>query len=367
MRIHGSKLNAQFCAGIVAISAGAAWIAGTPGEDTPADTMVQGKEPLPAKESSCFRGHEDFVTSVAVSPDGKYALSGSFDQSMRLWNLETGEEIKRFLGHTDKLHRVRFSADGKLGLSCSRDGSLRVWDLASGKETRVIKAHVGGIPRSPSGVLDAAVAANGIVVTVGDHTTDGLRGSVRVWDLNTGEELRQFNEHLGPVNRVAISPDGKRVLSVNYLSIWTWDLASGKKLHQLRERNNIHCIAFSAKNTSWVAMGDRDGKLSLWNIETGRVLRSWRAHGFAVWSVACSSNRPWAVSTSGTMDSQKRLTDCTSRLWDLNTGQELCRATGHTHAIFAVAFLPDGTRFLTGSFDKTLRLWEIPKELTDPQ
>ena len=130
-----------------------------------------------------FVGHTKDIRNVAVSPDGKQLLSGSFDGTMRLWDLATAKELKRFDGPGNFVESVRFMPDGKRAI-CSYGPqvaekiydedprcSLRLWDLESGKELRQFKGHDGPI-------LSLAISADGRVLVSGSADR-----SLRVWQL----------------------------------------------------------------------------------------------------------------------------------------------------------------------------------------
>ncbi|HXG09523.1 MAG TPA: WD40 repeat domain-containing serine/threonine-protein kinase, partial [Gemmataceae bacterium] len=148
-----------------------------------------------------FTGHTDGVSSVAFSPDGRYALSGSWDQTLRLWKVATGKEVRRFTGHTDWVNSVAFSPDGRYALSASWDKTLRLWEVAMGQEVHHFEGHTGPV-NSVAFSPDGRYALSGSA----DQT-------LRLWEAATGQEVRRFTGHTGGVNSVAFSPDGRYALS----------------------------------------------------------------------------------------------------------------------------------------------------------
>jgi WD40 repeat protein len=158
-----------------------------------------------------FVGHKDGVFGLALSPDGRYALSTSLDNSIRLWDLQSGIERRSYLGHSDHTHAVAFLRDGREFLSVSQDKTLRHWDLETGKELH--RTVLGR--ESPN---DVVVSSDGslALVSVCDKT-------VRVWDIKIWKEIRRFEGHTGPVWRVAISADGRRALSAGE-TVRLWDM-----------------------------------------------------------------------------------------------------------------------------------------------
>jgi class 3 adenylate cyclase len=139
------------------------------------------------------------VDAVALLPDGKRALSGSEDKTLRLWDLDTGAELRRF-SHDDSVGAVALLPNGKRALSGSWDNTLRLWDLDTGAELRRFEGH-------DRAVLAVALLPDGKRALSGSYDK-----TLRLWDLDTGAELRRFEGHDG-VGAVALLPDGKRALS----------------------------------------------------------------------------------------------------------------------------------------------------------
>jgi DNA-binding beta-propeller fold protein YncE len=146
-------------------------------------------------------GHEGWVRSVAVTPDGKYVVSGSWDKRVRVWELATGQELRRFTGHEWGVRSVAVTPDGQYVVSGSWDNTVRLWDLATGQELRRFTGH-------DDSVWSVAVTPDGQYVVSGSSDK-----TVRVWDVATGKEVRRFTGHEEPVYSVAVTPDGKYVVS----------------------------------------------------------------------------------------------------------------------------------------------------------
>ena len=287
-----------------------------------------------AQEMSVIRsfiGHTRSVYSVALTGDGRL-VTGSYDGTARLWDLETGEELRAFTGHTGGVSSVALTGDGRL-VTGSDDRTARLWDLDTGEEIRAFTGHADW-------VSSVALTGDGRLVTgSGD-------GTARLWDLKTGEELRAFTGHMGPVNSVAATGDGRLVTGSRDGTARLWDLETGEELRAFTGHTDwVNSVAVTADGR--LVTGSRDGTARLWDLETGEELRAFTGHKDWVNSVAVTADGRLVTGSY----------DGTARLWDLETGEEL-RAFGHTDGVSSVAATGDG-RLVTGSSDET-RLWDIP-------
>jgi RNA polymerase sigma factor (sigma-70 family) len=169
-----------------------------------------GRGSVPKPPPQKLPGRRD-IRSVTFSPDGKHALSAGWDRAVRLWDLETGEEIKRFDGHTERVYTVAFSPDGKRAVSCSEDETIRLWDVEKGEEIKKLEGHTGQ-------VFVATFSPDGKRVISG-----GEDKTVRLWDVENGKELHCFTGHEEKVRGVVFSPDGRYALSASVdktLRLW---------------------------------------------------------------------------------------------------------------------------------------------------
>jgi len=158
-------------------------------------------------------GHSDSVWSVAISPDRQTLVSGGSDNLIKIWNLNTGEEIHTITGHSEPVFSVAISPDGQTFASGSSDNTITVWDLSTGQEIHTITGH-------SSAVYSVAISPDGQFLVSGSADK-----TVKVWNLSTGEEIRTLTLHSEAVQFVVISPDGHTVASAsNDKTIKVWKI-----------------------------------------------------------------------------------------------------------------------------------------------
>jgi WD40 repeat protein len=291
------------------------------------------------KELQTLAGHRDAVNSVAVTPDGKRAVSASSDRTLKMWDLESGKELRTLAGHSSLVAAVAVTPDGKRAVSASDDQTLRIWDLESGKELQTLAGHcdrVAAVAVTPDG--KRAVSASG------DQT-------LKVWDLESGKELQTLAGHSSLVTAVAVTPDGKHAVSASYdQTLKVWDLESGKELQTLAGHSeSVEAVAVTPDGKRAVS-ASRDRTLKVWDLENGRELRTLVGHSDEVCGVAIMPNGERAVSASW---------DLTLKVWDLASGKKLQTLAGHSKWARAVAVTADGKRAVSASYDQTLKVWDL--------
>jgi len=128
-------------------------------------------------------GHTEAVNSVCFSPDGKYALSGSSDNTIKLWEVNTGRELRSFDRHTAEVNSVAFSSDGKYALSGSTDKTIKLWEVSTGKEIHCFRGH-------NDAVRSVAFSPDGKYILSGSDDN-----AMKLWEINTGKEHPGFEGH----------------------------------------------------------------------------------------------------------------------------------------------------------------------------
>ncbi len=255
------------------------------------------------------------VFAVAVSSDGKFALTGSTDQTALLWDLETGKQLRRFVGHEDAVSAVQFSKDGQFVLTASYDKTARLWETATGKETRVFVENRNGVLIGHSGkILSAAISADGrLVATASEDKT------ARIWDAKTGKQLFEL-KHAGRVNSIAFSPDSRLLLTGGDDKIARlYSTETGKETKQfIGHTEAITSVAYSPDGKQVLSASMEDGTARLWNVEVSTEIRKFEV--FSYGSVAIVAFTP---SGNDVITSQLY-----TNIWNVKTGEKVNEIRG---------------------------------------
>ncbi|CAI9580560.1 unnamed protein product [Staurois parvus] len=203
-----------------------------------------------------LRGHSHFVSDVVISSDGQFALSGSWDGTLRLWDLTTGTTTRRFVGHTKDVLSVAFSADNRQIVSGSRDKTIKLWNtLGVCKYTVQEESHTEWV----SCVRFSPNSSNPIIVSC------GWDKMVKVWNLANCKLKTNHIGHTGYLNTVTVSPDGSLCASGGKDGqAMLWDLNEGKHLYTLDSGDVINALCFSPTATGCVQQQDPASKSGIW-------------------------------------------------------------------------------------------------------
>ncbi|WP_162906614.1 c-type cytochrome [Algihabitans albus] len=284
-------------------------------------------------------GHGGFVKGVAVAPDGKRALTGSFDYTVILWDLPEQRALQVLDAHQASVNAVALLPNER-AVSASDDGTLRVWDTAAGREVAVLEGHEGK-------VQGLAVSADGTRAA-----SAGWDGSVRLWDLQALEPLGVFEGHRSTVNAVAFSPSGEQLLSAGFdLTLRIWRVSDGTQLGELSGGAVGFTSAVWLPDERHAVTTQVDGSVRLWDLETGTEVAQLGEHPEAsAFALAVSPDGRLAASAG---------TDRVVRLWDLETRQPAAVLDGHLAPIWSLAFFDDGKKLISGGADEVARVWDL--------
>jgi WD40 repeat protein len=292
-----------------------------------------------------LHGHTGSVVSVAFSPDGKILTSGSNDDTIILWDVNTHQQIDQPLtGHHWGVKSVAFSPNGKILASGSADSTIILWDVTTHQQLGPF------LSTQTARVESVAFSPDGKILASGNEDN-----TILLWDVVSRQPLgRPLSKHRDYVSEVAFSSDGKILASGSADStIILWDVATRKPLGQpLRKHtNSVLSVAFSP-NGKILASGSGDKTIILWDVASRLPLgQSLTGHKGAVLNVAFSSDGRILASGS---------TDSTIMLWDIANRRPLSPPlTGHQSFVYSVAFSSDGKTLVSGSAENTIILWNI--------
>ncbi|MBN2559618.1 MAG: protein kinase [Phycisphaerae bacterium] len=305
-------------------------------------------------EERSFEGHADWLSSVCLSSDGRWALSGSADQTLRLWEVSSGRCVRTFEGYGDRVNSVCLSSDNRWALSGSWYSVLRLWEVSSGRCVRTFEGHeawVSSVCLSSDGRWSLSGSAD---------------DTLKLWEVSSGRCVRTFEGHTDDVNSVCLSSDGRWALSGGGFrdrAVRLWEVSSGRCVRTFEghaDQVTSVCLSLDGR---WALSGSghtggEDRTLRLWEISSGRCVRTFEGHREWVSSVCLSTDGHWALSGSA---------DNTLKLWEVSSGRCIRTFEGHGKWVRSVCLSSGGRWALSGSDDNTLKLWALDWELEEKE
>jgi WD40 repeat protein len=290
-----------------------------------------------------LRGHQNYVYDIAFL-DNERLISGAWDQTIRVWNLRTRQELAQWKPEGKVAYSVAYSphgAQGGLIATAHNGGRIDLWDDQSYAHLRSIGGHQNLRMTSVSLSAD------------GKHVAARTVKEVVVWDTADGHEVSRWPSS-APHNlcKVAISPDNRTVAAdAGRGTIRLWEIGGPNEPRTLSATGQVvSALAFN-HDGSLLASGsrDRDTSVRLWDVRSGRELQRFVGHSDNVYGLAFTADGARLASSSN---------DTTVRLWDIASGQQVAQFDGHLDYAYSVAFSPDGSMLASGSGDSTVRIWD---------
>ncbi|MBO6717568.1 MAG: WD40 repeat domain-containing protein [Rhizobiaceae bacterium] len=298
------------------------------------------------EEINVLVGHEGPINGIVYSPDGSriatssgdyyWSSSNSGDQTARLWDATSGAEIAVLRGHEGHIRSIEFSPDGSRVLTASNDNTARIWDAADGREIRTLTGHSDTVSR-------AVFSPDGNKVA-----TSGFDGTARVWDANTGRETAKAvpeGEFLYLYD-VAFSPDGQWfAASGDDGIVYVWEAEGAEQVAALEHGNDVNALEFSPDGK--LLAGASDNGLHVWNTETWGA-RKFDENTLVLWASFSPDGKH--VLTRGYEDND-------ATIWNAQTGEQVALFAEHAFVRDA-DYSPNGSLVLTASQDGRARLWD---------
>lgn len=330
----------------------------TPEEDFDTNLPVP-----PAQNWHCacvLTGHSDWVKSVVISPRSQLMASGSFDGSIKIWQLNIdglplAEPIITLADHIKGVYALAISPDGKILVSGSFDGKIKIWQLTNNNEEspavatalRTLEGHIGSIRA-------IAISPDGEKIVSGSFDE-----TIKIWQLDTGELINTLNENTGPIYSLAFTPDGQILVSGGGDGIITlWQVATGQIIGTLNSDLDSVWSMVISPHSDILAAGSGTGMIKLWHLNTdnkksGAIIATkptLQGHDGPVYAVTISSDGDSLASGSA---------DGTVKIWHLPTGKLLATLKEESSgSVLSVAISPDGGTIAGGSADGTIKIWQ---------
>lgn len=339
--INGLAFSPQKDASPVVLASSGSW-----------DQSVRLWDPLNGDNLAILNGHEDSVNSIAFSPDGSLLASGGGiykgqDFTIRLWDLASRQSLAILDFHTQMVNQVAFDPQGKRLASCSGDGRVCLWSVETYEKLAVLDGHIGS-------ASSLAFSPNGWLLA-----TAGEDQAVRLWNIDTAKQIGVLLGHAGAVTSIHFTPDSHRLVSRGTdQTLRLWDIEHQSLIKVMEQPGQVTALAISPRGNqlAW-SIGD-DPIVRMWGMDSEDDPTELIGHTSPVSGLAF--NQDGSLLASGGSDGLVRL-------WDSQTGQALAIRTGHTERVIALAFSPDDSVLATGGHDHKIRVWGIALTASDAE
>jgi WD40 repeat protein len=306
-----------------------------------------------------LEGHTKTVTAVSWDPQGKLIASASYDESIKLWNPATGENVATFV-HTNGPHlcwieSISWEPNSRTLAAASHDGGIWLWDVATKSHTKTIAAHsapVDYVAWSPNGAMIASCASGS------DDST------VRIWDAKTGRAIHEIKRRFGYHSSLSWSRDSRTVAFGDDMLVKVWDIPSGRIQKEFQQGNDhpVFCVAYSYNNEI-IASGSHC-KVTLFEHKSKNVLGTLSGHSCdAIETETCIL--PAVINSIAWHPEQLIIAsasrDSSVKIWNAVTFDNIATLAGHRDDVRSVSFSPNGKCIATGGGDKTVKVWSIPE------
>jgi WD40 repeat protein len=304
------------------------------------DNRIRLWDPDTGKELRTLEGHKSYVNCIALSADGKWLASGSQDHDLRIWEVDTGKVWRRFRGHNAPIERLALSPNGKVLASSCQAGTLRLWDTDTGKEIRSLPIDAG------ARVLAMTFTPDSKHFAFNNRSDKGIQ----LVDVAEGKVVRTFQGHKDHVYGLIFTADGKTLISGGAdHTIRFWDVASGKERRRYGyEKQAVRCLALAPDEKTLTYGTYPDGMVHILDLATNKdLVPPWKANRWCIVSIVYSpDSKKVAVSRD------------TIAIHETATGKRLNPAPESESRVQQVAYAADGKTLAVWRQDETIELWD---------
>jgi WD40 repeat protein len=284
-------------------------------------------------------GHNSRIYSADFSPNGKYVVTASGDNSAKIWEVETGGLVTTLRGHTSHVFSARFSRNSSQVLTAGGK-TAKLWDLSTGTEIREFKGHT-------SVVHCAEFSPNGAVVVTGSED-----GTAKLWNAQNGKEIRTIAvTNKGWVYDAGFSPDGRTLAlgAANGL-VGLWNVSNGQKIRNFEGHNRAISSVSLSPNGRFLATSSIDNTTRIWEISNGRLVQTFRGNDFREVNFNPDGHSVVTASAGGV-----------SQVWSVQDGTQILTIEHSSAAqrVLSATFSPDGKYIVTAGDDQTAKIWKV--------
>lgn len=307
-----------------------------------------------------LKGMAGGIEAIEMTPDDRYVLAGAKALSkgglLALWDIQSGNIVRKFNGHTKNVHSVSITNGGKKAVSGGSDGMIFIWDVDSGAALKSMRTKsLTTLAVSPDGNYAAAVS----------ETVPGQQPAVTIYDLSNGLIVSAFNLYTAPQEEIS-SPTGPRMITTANVLLFApngrhlvtadrggmiriWEVSSGSELLRLEGHSaEVAALTFHPDGIILIS-GSKDATIRVWDTHSGEVLSILKGHSAGVKALALSSDGRHLFSGSA---------DNTLKVWELDRGTHIGTLDGHNNAVTSITLTPNGNRVLSCSQDKSIKVWD---------
>ena len=283
-------------------------------------------------------GHNAAINGIQLTKDEKKLISYSADNTIKIWETETGKLFRTLEGHTGRVDGIQLTEDEKKLISYSNDETIKIWELETGKLFRTLKGHTGFL--------------KGIRLTKDEKKLISYSNdkTIKIWETETGKLFRALEGHTSIVDGIQLTKDEKKLISYSMdNTIKIWEIESGKLLRTLEGHTDwVNGIQLTKDERELISYS-QDNTIKIWEMDTGNLVSTLEGHTAAVNGIQLTKDEKNLISCS--------YPDGTIKIWGMETGKLLNTFIGHTKWTNGIQL----TKFISYSDDKTIKIWELEK------